>query len=370
VRGHIRKRGASSWELKYDIDRVEGGRHTVYHSFKGTRREAAAELARLLARAADGIAIEPSKITVGAYVAQRIEQWAISGRISPKTQERYGTLLARQIVPYIGTRPLQKLTPADVERWHTALQGKISARTIGHAHKVLGKALRDAVRLELLPRNVAAIQPPPKVVAEEMQILSPEQVAALTAVLDGHTLAAIAVAALYTGMRAGELLGLRWGNTDLDAKVIKVRASLEQTRAGLRFKGPKSKAGMRDISLPDVVVDTLRQQRRQLLERRLALGQGRLTDEDLVFPQWDGSPQRPNTLSSSWAKAAKAHGLSISFHALRHTHASQLIAAGVDVVTIAKRLGHASADITLRVYAHLYHQDDSKAAAAINASLA
>ena len=284
MRGHVRRRGEGSFELKWDAPREGGGRKTHYKSFKGSRREALAELNKILARAADGIAVEPSKITIGAYVAQRIEQWTTSGTISPKTAERYRTLLARQILPHIGARPLQKLTPADVERWHTALQGKISARTIGHAHKVLGKALRDAIRLELLLRNVASVQPPPKVVTEEMQILSPEEVAALTAVLDGHALAPIAITALYTGMRAGELLGLKWDNTDLDAKVIKVRASLEQTRAGLRFKGPKSKAGMRDISLPDVVVDILRQQRRQLLERRLLLGQGRLADEGPRVP--------------------------------------------------------------------------------------
>src|SRR5262245_49728068 len=206
MRGHIRRRGKNSFELKWDAPREGGGRKIRYKSFKGSRRDATAELNKILAQAADGIAIEPSKVTVGAYVAQRIEQWASSGRISPKTQERYRTLLARQILPHIGARLLQKLTPADVERWHTALQGKISARTIGHAHKVLGKALRDAVRLELLPRNVAATQPPPKIVAEEMQILSPEQVAALPAVLDGHPVAPIATAALFTGMRVGELL--------------------------------------------------------------------------------------------------------------------------------------------------------------------
>jgi integrase len=378
MRGHLRRRGKNSFELKWDAPREGGGRKTHYKSFKGSRREAMAELNKILAQVADGIAVEPSKVTVGQYVAQRIEQWAATGTISPKTAERYRSLLAQQIAPHLGTRPLQKLTPADIERWHTALQntprqdgkGWLSARTIGHAHRVLSKTARDATRLELLPRNVVAVQPPPKVVAEEIRILSPEQVAALPALLDGHPLAAPTIIALFTGMRRGEILGLHWGAIDFDGKLIKVRRSLEETATGLRFKPPKSKAGIRDITLPDVVVDALRQQRKQLLERRLVLGLGRLGDEDLCFPQWDTrSPQMPDTFSSTWKKMAKSHGLNISFHALRHTHASQLIAAGMDIATICQRLGHASPHITLRTYAHMFSSDDSKAAEAINMAL-
>src|SRR5262245_16692789 len=217
-----------------------GARSSIARS-RARGRKPRPNLPRLRAQAADGINTAPSKLTVDQYVRERIEQWAAVGTIGSKTAERYRTLLAQQIAPHLGTCPLQKLTPASIERWHTALQGKVSARTCGHAHKVLGKALRDAVRLELLTRNVTAVQPPPKVVVEETQILSPEQVAQLTA-------APIATVALFTGMRAGELLALRWGNADLDAKVIKVRESLEQTKAGLRFKAPKSKAGLRDVS--------------------------------------------------------------------------------------------------------------------------
>jgi integrase len=378
VRGHLRRRSAGSWEIKYDIDREEGDRHTVYRSFKGTRREAAAELARLLARVADGAHTEPNKLTVGQYVRSRIEQWVTAGVIGPKTSERYRGLAEMQIIPHLGNKLLQRLTPRDVEWWHTALQsagrhdgkgGSVSARTIGHAHRVLSKALRDAVKHELVVRSATSVQPPPKVAAEEIHILSAAQVAELPALLDGHPYAAPTLVALFTGVRRGELLALRWGNVDLDAKIIRVRESLEETKGGLRFKPPKSKAGIRDITLPGVVVGALHSQRKLLLERRLVLGQGKLTDTDLVFPAWDGSPQHPNSFSSIWVRVLKAHGVKVSLHALRHTHASQLIAAGVDVVTISKRLGHASANVTLSVYAHLFAGDDSKAADAIDAAL-
>jgi integrase len=109
--------------------------------------------------------------------------------------------------------------------------------------------------------------------------------------------------------------------------------------------------------------------RKRELERRLQLGQGRPGDKDLVFPAWDGSPWQPNVFGAAWSKLTQELGIKVSFHGLRHTHASQLIDHGVDVVTISKRLGHSSPAITLQVYAHMFHKDDSKAAAAINAAL-
>jgi integrase len=170
------------------------------------------------------------------------------------------------------------------------------------------------------------------------------------------------------------LLALRWGNVDLDAKVIRIREAIEKTKGGgLRFKKPKSKAGRRDITLPEIVIDTLRTHRRQQLEQRLAMGLGKLQDGDLVFPALNGGPMFPRAVSGEWRDTAEAPvvGLKgISFHCLRHTRASQLIDSGVDVVTISKRLGHASPAITLKVYAHLFKHSDAKAADAINAALA
>jgi integrase len=158
---------------------------------------------------------------------------------------------------------------------------------------------------------------------------------------------------------------LRWNRVDLSSKVLKVREALEQTKAhGTRFKPPKSKAGRRDITLPDILVDALREHRRNQLELRMQIGAGRLADDALLFADLDGKPLSPNAVSAAWADFYP----DVTFHALRHTHASQLIDAGVDIVTISKRLGHAKPDITLRVYAHLFHKDDSKAAAAINAA--
>lgn len=154
--------------------------------------------------------------------------------------------------------------------------------------------------------------------------------------------------------------------------MLKIREALEQTKAhGIRVKKTKTRAGRRDITLPDIVVDALREHRRAQLELRFKLGAGKLADDDFVFPTLDGGPASPRAFSAEWADGAASIGMpDITFHAFRHTHASQLIDAGVDVVTISKRLGHASPNITLKIYAHLFRNRDSKAADAINAALA
>src|SRR5262249_41896712 len=355
MRGHIRRRGRG-WELKFETERTNGKRQTRYRAYKGTRQQAQTELARLLTQVADGAHVNPSKVTLAEYLRARLEIWRAMGTVSAKPAERYGQLIRSQIAPFIGTTLLQKLTEEQVERWHAKLltegrhdkTGGVSTRTIRDAHRILSKALDEAVRHKLLLRNVCALQQPPKVVSEEMRILTPEQVAGFATLLADHEIGPAAVTTLFTGMRRGEVLGLEDQYLDLDAKLIKVRQSLEETdEGGLQFKPPKTKAGKRDITLPDVIVETLQAHRKRLLERRLQLGLGKLGKDDLVFPDWEGSPQRPDSFSSRWSELSRKLKLGVSFHELRHTHASQLIDAGVDVVTISKRLGHASPTITL-----------------------
>jgi integrase len=153
--------------------------------------------------------------------------------------------------------------------------------------------------------------------------------------------------------------------------VLQVKQSLEETReGGLRFKVPKTKHGKRAISLPANAVVVLRERRRKMLEMRMALGLGKPDADTLVFGEADGSPIGPNTFTLRWRDACVALGLPrVHFHALRHTHASALIAAGLDVVLIARRMGHASPTITLGVYAHLFKRDDREAARAIEAAM-
>lgn len=280
-----------------------------------------------------------------------------------------------QIIPHLGNRRLQRLKAIDIEAWHNSLvaAGRVSNRTIGHAHRVLSKALKEAARFDLVTRNVAATEGPPKVADCEVRIIEEHRLKELLTKLSGRAIYPKVVISLFAGLRRGELLALRSCHVDLNRKVLEVREALEETEAhGVQVKAPKSKAGRRDITLPDIVVEALRDHRRAQLELRMRLGLGKLSEEnDLLFPNLEGALPSPRAFSAEWADVAASIGMAdITFHALRHTHASQLIDAGVAVVTISKRLGHSNPNITLRTYAHLFRQKDDKAATAINEALA
>jgi integrase len=373
--GHIRRRGAHSWELKYDVGIDERGiRKTRYASVKGTRRQAQQELIRLLAAADAGTLAEPSKTTVAGY----LRTWMDGPHgLAGKTAERYRQLIEAQISPHLGTIVLQKLKPAHMADWHDKLiasGGKdgrpLSSRTVGHAHRVLHRALARAAEIELVSRNVASVIKPPRVDETEIESLKADEIDAVLNALKGHTLEPISVLALSSGARRGEILSLEWANVDLDAATIKIERSLEQTKAGLRFKAPKTRNGRRVVSLPPIAVEALRAHRRRQLELRMSLGQGKLEPDALVFSAYDGSPIPPNNLSRDWRRFVLTRKLPmISFHGLRHSHASALIAGGVDVLTVSRRIGHASPVVTMRTYAHLFAPTDKTAAKAIEAAL-
>jgi integrase len=178
------------------------------------------------------------------------------------------------------------------------------------------------------------------------------------------------VVALFTGLRRGELLALRWCDIDLDHGKLTVAGALEQSKAGVRLKEPKTRAGRRTISLPAIVVEALRAQRQAQLERCLLLGQGRPPADGLVFPAADGGHDTPRAFTQRWERCTARLGLAFSWHSLRHAHASMLIAAGVPITEIAERLGHADPTVTLKTYAHVFSRDDRGAADAIDRLLA
>jgi integrase len=375
MRGNITRRGKNSWRLKFEVGAdATGSRKTRYVTVKGKRQHAERELTSLLAAADAGTLPEPSKVTIAEYLRNWLDG---THGLSLKTVERYRGLAEQQIIPHLGAIMLQRLKPTQVQAWHGTLiksGGKggraLAARTVGHAHRVLHRALQRAVENETLMRNVASVIPPPKVEAQEIEILDAQQIVMVLRRLEGHPLYAISAIALATGMRRGELLALQLGDLDLDVGSLRVERSLEETAAGLRLKPPKSKHGRRTISLPASAVAVLRAHWRTQLEFRLALGLGKPDPETLIFSAPDGSPLSPDNLSRDWRRACRSLGLPpVMFHALRHTHASALIAAGLDVVTISRRLGHSSPNVTLGTYAHLFTHTDTAAASAIEAAL-
>jgi integrase len=372
--GHIRRRGKASWEIKFDLGRdpLTGKRRIRYRSFKGSKREAEREAVRLIAKAHTGGYVDPSRLTVGQFLDQWERDWAV-GNVSPKTLERYAELLRLHVRPHIGTILLQKINASALAELYGRLQrdGKLAPRTVGHVHRVLHRALGHAAQWGLVTQNTADSVKPPRVEEEEISIIRADRVPELLSQLKGRSVYLLGAVALSTGMRRGELLGLRWGDVDLDRAIIRVEQSLETTQAGLRFKPPKTRHGRRSITVPAAIVPLLRSLWRDLHERRLALGLGKAPAEALVFANLEGNPLHPQGVTKQWKRAMTAIGMAeVTLHSLRHTHASQLIAAGLDVLTISRRLGHGSPAITLRIYGHLFTDSDDRAAAIMQTAFA
>src|SRR5262249_7696865 len=183
MKGHIRERSPGHWAIVIDARDSTGERKRRWHSFTGTKREAQVECAKLIAAVGKGDYIEPTRATVAEFVRMRIDQWEAAGDISARTAERQRQLLAHQIAPHLAARALRKLRQLDIEQWHTALRASVSARTIGHAHRVLSKALKDAAKNDLVSRNVCKEQAAPKIERIEQAIV--RDVPALVAKLGG-----------------------------------------------------------------------------------------------------------------------------------------------------------------------------------------
>ena len=371
--GHIRRRGKNSFELKFDIgaDPLTGERRTRTQTFKGSKRDAEIKLATLIAENSKGNYVDTSKTTVAEFIERWRNDWALS-HVSAKTFERYSELLRNHVAARIGNVQLQKLRAIHLnELYGVLLRGDeahhaLAARTVGHVHRVLHRALGHAHRWGLVQQNVAALVSPPRVASKEIELLTPAQVQTVLEKLKGRAIYPILVTALATGMRRGELLALRWRDVDLDGAVLSVEQSLEQTKSGLRFKSPKTKHGRRRITLPPSAVGVLRDHWKAQQVTRLKLGQGKAPAEALVFATWEGKPRSPNSLTKEWQNAVAAADVPrVTLHSLRHTHASHLIAAGLDVLAISRRLGHGSPTITLGVYGHLFANADDRAASAI-----
>jgi integrase len=369
--GHVRRRGKRSFELKFDAgaDPVTGKRRIRYQSFKGSKREAEIELARLVAQNAAGDGVDPSKEILAEFIERWVRDWA-SLNVSAKSLERYQQVLTLYVAPHVGATRMQKLRPVHLSELYAKLlrggghNGRpLSAATVRYTHSVLHRALGHATTWGLVATNVAAVVRPPPVPEREITILTEEQIGAVLRHLEGRTLRPIVSFLLGTGARRGEALALRWRDLDLEKGVARIERSVEQTKGALRFKSPKTKSGRRNVTISPWLVAELRAHKMRQQERRLSLGLGRAPEDSLVFGRWDGSVRAPHWLTQKFSLAMDALKIDTTLHGLRHTHVSQLIASGLDILTISRRIGHASASITLDVYGHLFSNTDARAAA-------
>ena len=228
---------------------------------------------------------------------------------------------------------------------------------LGHAHA-----------WDIVATNVAGLVSPPSPPEAEISILSEDQIGAVLRHLEGRTLRPIVSFLLGTGARRGEALGLCWKDLDLEQGIVRIERSVEETKTGLRLKEPKTLHGRRNVSISPWLVAELKAHRMRQQERRLALGQGRAAPNDLVFARWDGSMRSPHGVSQKFSQAMMALGIACSLHGLRHTAVSLLLAGGADILQISRRIGHANAATTLRIYAHALKNNDTKAAEIMEAA--
>ena len=225
-------------------------------------------------------------------------------------------------------------------------------------HAVLHRALKLAEREGLVSRNPAALIEPPRYRARKIEPLTADQVQALLRAAQGDRLETLFVLAVTTGLRQGELFGLHWRDTDLTTGTLTVRHTVEELKGQLRLKEPKTAAGLRSVSLPEIAVQSLNEHRARMLKEGLA-------GSDIVFcDQRGGYLRRPNMERRHWQPIRKAAGLpdSVRFHDLRHSAAPMLLSAGVHPKIVQERLGHADIAVTMNTYSHVLPEMDREAA--------
>jgi len=318
---------------------------------------------RLQAAVVDGTHIERNRCTLGEY----LEDWLAACRsIRPNTVRDYSVSIHKHIGPRLGNVRLQSVDRLQIRALYRKLaESGLSEKTVHNVHICLHKALQDALDDGLLRRNPAERAHSKPKDRPEMETWSADELAAfLTFTAQDRELVLYHVAAA-TGMRRGELLGLRWRDVDLKAAKLSVKQQYTRQGNGLGFGPPKSRKSIRTIDVDQETIALLReQQERQRFDRR-AWGTGYRADLDLVFCRPGGSAEDPNVIGRRFARRVRklATVPQIGLHGLRHTHATLLLEAGVDVKTVSERLGHDTVQTTLELYGHVTHTMRSNAAA-------
>jgi integrase len=376
MKGHIRERSPGHWAIVLEIrDPTTGRRKRKWHALTGTKRAAQDECARLIAELNGGLYIEPAKITVGQFLDRWLEH--MKALVSPRTHERYGELVAKNLKPLLGAVLVTKLRPMQIsEAYAKALsggrrdgKGGLAPSTVRYLHVILKASLRQAVRWQVLVRNPVEAVDPPKSERAAMTTYDLAQTVDLIDAARGTRMTITVILAVLCGLRRGEIAALRWRNVNLGAGQLAVTESAEQTGAGVRYKKPKSGKG-RTVALSARVVNELRSHRVAQAQELLKLGVA-LTDDAFVVARADGSPLQPRTITQQWYQLLASNKAlpRIRFHDLRHAHATHMLSSGVHPKIASERLGHSKVGITMDLYSHVMPGMQEDAAARVDRDL-
>ncbi len=358
--GTISKRPDGTWEGKVSLGYDGEGKRKRKTVYGRTRQEVKGKLDELK-RQIEGGTFSDAKLTMKVY----LEQWLTEkGReVKPQTAEDYRYQLEKYVLPLIGRLELGKLTPLKVQAMCGELSDRISPQRANKCRRVLSGALSQAVRWQLIPRNSCDAVKPLKVDQTEMKLWAPEEAARFLDSARTHRLFALFYLAMSTGMRRGELLGLRW--EDVGENCLVVRQAVIEQRGRIMITTPKTEKGARRVALsPDVMEVMSLHLERQEAERHL-LGAA-WPDSGLVFTSEVGTLLHPRNFTRTWHTLQKNAGVrKVKLHDLRHLHASMAIRSGVDPKVLADRLGHTRASFTLDVYTHLFEEQRANSAVSL-----
>jgi integrase len=347
--GSLYRRKDGRWVGQYLTHTPKGPK---YRYLYGKARQAVAEkLTKAMAQRDSGLAFETGKLTVAEYMNKWLTESA-RNRLRPKTYKDYSGLTRLHIVPALVHIKLKNLTPLHVQSFYgSKLESGLSKRTVEYIHTVLHSALKQAVRWELVPRNVTEAVDPPRPERKERPTFNLDQARLFLEAARDDGWEALYVLVIQTGMCRGELFGLRWDDVDLDNGSLHVRQTLAPD--GKSFNAPKTPKARRKIRLTSFAVDALRKHKVAQNQERLQQG-GSWSDHGLVFPSQVGTPMSPdNFVKRSYKPLLRRAGLpQLSFHDLRHTFASLMMPNGHPKI-VQEMLGHSRISTTLDIYSHL-----------------
>lgn len=350
-----RRAGRTGWYASIVIN----GRRKTYHA--PTKAEADRLLAAAKTAKENGTLSAAPSQTVENYLTRWLEEVA-RPRVRPGTYRGYEQLVRVHLIPALGRKRLDRLTPADVQSLLNAkVEAGLSPRTVQYMHAVLRSALKQAHRWSMVPRNVAALVDSPKVEREEIQPFGSNEVRALLDAVAGDRLEALYTVAVTMGLRQGEALGLQWDDVDLEAGTLSVRRQLLRSGGRLELKPLKTARARRTLTMPQVVIASLIEHRR----RQIAAG---VVPAGYVFAATTGSPlDARNVVRMFKAVLRRASLPDRRFHDLRHSAASLLLVQGVAPKVVQGILGHSQIGVTMDTYSHLVPELHRDAADRIDA---
>jgi integrase len=345
--GSIYRRKDGLWTAQVTVE----GKH-ISKYFK-TQQEARLWLLTTNSQIRDGLILSGANITYEQYLSE----WLITikSTIRPKTHEQYTQIVQQHILPNLGNIKLKDLRPDNIQSlYNKKLKDGASERTVILIHSVLHRSLNLAVKWELLGRNPADAVTRPRIRRKEMKTLDDTQVRSLIMASKGTKFETLFWLAVNTGLREGELIGLKWSDLDWKTQKLQIQRQVQRTKdQGLMFCEPKSASGRRVIFLGKTTIEMLRKHfELQQIERQFAGAKWK--ENDLVFPTSVGTPMEPSNLLKHLKDYLKKANLpDIRFHDLRHTAASLMLLKGIHPKVVQERLGHSDIGITLNLYSHV-----------------